>query len=264
MRTRRQNAAILVGNRGLKGGLARLVRRKANLTACGVGGNGRIGRRDDIVRTVARVLGTHDRSGLIGEEGALGKRIASVQVDGLAVLVIAERDARRRHIRRGDLYTFGGKIDVRARGDHDRGLACLLEIEAGRAGIRVEHIRGRAGKAETRIGNGNVLALGGIGIVDADFEVLNLRAGNGDVAIRHVFTVIPNLKVIDGPRSRLDHDSRDVFARAVILMERGGHRAHGIVVHMEQARFLVNGDIALIGIGGSPSDLGALRQALEL
>ena len=100
--------------------------------------------------------------------------------------------------------------------------------------------------------------------MDADFEVLDLRAGNGDVTVRHVFAVIPNLKVIDRLRSRLDHDSRDVFARAVILMERGSHRANGIVVHMEQARFLVNGNIALIGIGGSPSDLGALRQTLEL
>ena len=110
--TRGDDAAVLVFDRRLKCRLTGLIRRKANLAARSVLGNRSITRGDRVASAITRVFGSHNRRSLIGQEGAFGKRIATVQIDSLAVLVIAKRDARRWHIARRDRHALGGDIEI--------------------------------------------------------------------------------------------------------------------------------------------------------
>ena len=100
--------------------------------------------------------------------------------------------------------------------------------------------------------------------MNTDFKILDLGTRNRNSAARHVCAVIPNLKIIDRFGHCLDHNGRDVLGSAVVLVECGGYRTYGVVIHVQQARFLVNGDITPVGIWGTPGHLGILGQAIEL
>ena len=89
---------VRVGQRRGKRGGASLVRRVADLACGGVGRHGRIAARHGKVVAVGGVVGRHHRACVIGQKrAALGERVAALQVDGGAVLVIAHRDGRGGH-----------------------------------------------------------------------------------------------------------------------------------------------------------------------